>query len=563
MKAIISRIRNASTFIPLVLFAFLIFLYILTSFLTQNTPVIKSIYPVIGQPGDILVITGRHFGSPAGNQNGQRVTVKPVDASVYISYDRLVLSDYISWENNRITLRIPENVVSGPVFVESRRGTSNEVLFINRKEIPVVVSGPALPGQPFISSMHPTEASVGDVITITGFNFGAERGNNQVFFTLASAGSARIETSESSFIAASSLDFGNVSWTDNEIRVRVPDGASSGRVWVSVNDINSNSFFLDKIENVGIRTFGARREFHVNYEVVLSVDSADGENSIHFWIPRLNLSAEQRNIRYERNIPPELENFSNMKLYRFTNLRDGDTKVISITAWLERYEVLTRINRDRVTWDYARDTPFFREFTGDLFDLRINDPRLNDIFRGVVRNRDPFTTAESIYNILIRNVNHTVNPPGDDVIDNYLRRAGDSYTYAMMFTALARRAGIPARPVAGFFVVDDDLGPRAVRHFWAEFYIRRFGWVPVDVTLGSGVTFGNMPQVENPSAYYFGNLGTNHIAFSRGIISVPIISPTGTPVFKNRMYSLQTSYEEVSGNINSYRTWWNDLKILF
>ncbi len=559
IKELFIKIRNSSLFIPLSIFIILLFLYIFTSFLTQFKPVIESIEPEIGQPGDILVIKGKYFGNPADNKNENRITVKPVDSSVYIAHDRLVLSDYLRWENNKISVRIPENIASGPVFVESKRGKSNEVVFINKKEIPTVLSGPAEPGQPYISTFEPVEASVSDIITINGINFGMEKGNSQVYFTLAAASTAtRAEAIEDSYIAASSSDYDYISWTDNEIKLRVPDGASSGKVWVNVNGINSNSFYFEKTENVGTRAFGERRGYRVNYDVVLGINNAEGENSIYLWVPRLSSSAEQRSIEYERNLNPELDNYSNMMLYKFANLKDRESKTVSITALFERYEILTKINRDKVMWDYAKDTQFYREYTRDLYDLNINDPRLNDIFKGVVKGRDPYTTAESIYNI-VRNMNYTENPHGEDSIDNYLRKAGDSYTYAMIFTILARKAGIPSRPVSGFLVYDNT---KVVKHFWSEFYIRRFGWVPVDAVLGDGASFGNMPQVENPRTYYFGNLDSSHITFSRGILSVPIISPIGKTVFKNKMYSLQTSYEELSGNIKSYRSWWNDLKIL-
>jgi len=559
IKNILFKIKGSSIFIPLLIFLVLVFLYISTSFLIQFKPIIESIEPEIGQPGDILVIKGKYFGNPAENKNENRITLKPVDSSVYISHDRLVLSDYIRWENNKISVKIPSNVASGPVFVESKRGKSNEIVFINKREIPIVLSGPVGPGQPYISAFEPTEASVGDLITITGINFGMEKGNNQVYFTLTAASATRTETIEDSYIAASSSDYDYISWTDNEIKVRVPDGASSGKVWVSASGTNSNSIYFEKIENIGTRTFGERRGYKINYDVVLGVDNADGENNIYFWIPRLSSSSEQRNIEYERNLSPELDNYSNMMLYRFANLKDKENKVVSITAWLERYEILTKINRDKVVWDYAKNTQFFREYTADLYDLKLTDQRLNDIFKEVVKGRDPYTTAESIYNIILRNLSYTENPYGNDVIDNYLRKSGDSYTYAMIFTALARKAGIPSRPVAGFLVYDNT---KNVKHFWSEFYIRRFGWVPVDAVLGDGATFGNMPRAENPKTYYFGNLDSGHIAFSRGILSVPIISPTGKTVFKDKMYSLQTSYEEISGNIKSYRSWWNELKIL-
>ena len=540
------------------IFLTLVFLYIFISFFTQFSPIIESIEPEIGQPGDILVIKGKYFGNPDDNRNESRITIKPVDSSVYIAHERLVLSDYIRWEDNRITVRIPSNIVSGPVFVESKRGKSNEVVFINRKEIPIILSGVGEPGQPHILSFEPGQASVGEIITINGINFGIERGNNQVYFSLAAANiGSRRGADEDLYIAASSFDYDYISWADDEIKVRVPDGASSGRIWVNTNGKNSNTIYFNKTDSVGTKIFGEKREHRINYGVDLSVISAGGENSIYFWIPRLSLSAKQRNIKYEVNLAPLLDNYSDMMLYGFANLRSKDTKAISITASLERHEVLTTINRDRVAWDYERNTQFFQENTGDLYDLRLNDPRLNDIFRGVVRGRDPYTTAESIYN-LVKTMSYTENPVESDVIDNFLAKAGDSYAFAMIFTALARKAGIPARPVAGVLVYDNT---KVVKHFWAEFYIRRFGWMPVDAVLGNGVTFGNMPKVEDSTTYYFGNLDNGHITFSRGIVSVPQISPAGKTVFKNKMYSLQTFYEEISGSIESYRTMWNEVKI--
>ena len=154
---------------------------------------------------------------------------------------------------------------------------------------------------------------------------------------------------------------------------------------------------------------------------------------------------------------------------------------------------------------------------------------------------------------------YAYSPGGKDVIDNFSLRTGDSFTYAVMFTILARKAGLPSRPVAGYLVYDDK---KVIKHFWSEFYINNFGWVPVDPALGDGAEFGDMPEVENPEEYYFGNLDSRHISFSKGIISIPFIAPYGKTVYKNKMYSMQKSYEEVSGNILNYKSDWNDIKIV-
>ncbi|MCP5513893.1 MAG: IPT/TIG domain-containing protein [Spirochaetales bacterium] len=554
----IKRARGSSCFIPVLIFIFLSLVYGFTSYFSNPSPVIDSISPEIGYPGETLELTGKHFGEPSPD-NKEGLIIKPVDASVYIGRERLVLSDYLIWNDKKIRIRIPSDIASGGVFVENKSGKSNEITFINRKEIPVVISGPVDPGQPYISSFEPTVGAVSDVITLNGMNFGMEKEKSQVYFSLDAANSGvRSEAAEDLSISASDVDYDYSSWTDNEIKVKVPDGASSGKMWVKTDRGTSNSVYFEKTEISGTRSYGEKRGYQVRYEINLNAGESGEDNNIYIWVPRLSASPEQRKIEYERNITPELDNYHNLMLYRFANLKTRETKSIVLNVWFERYEVLTHINRNKTSWNYDKETQFYREFTRDLYLLKLDDPGLDAAFKKIGRHKEPYSAAESIYRI-VRTMNYVISPSEKDVIANFQKLTGDSYTYAMVFTALARKAGIPARPVAGFLVFDNK---KTVKHFWAEFYIKGFGWIPVDPALGDGAAFGNIPQVENPSDYYFGNLDSNHITFSRGIITVPVISPNGKSIFKNKMYSLQTAYEEVSGDIKSYTIDWNDLKII-
>ncbi len=54
-------------------------------------------------------------------------------------------------------------------------------------------------------------------------------------------------------------------------------------------------------------------------------------------------------------------------------------------------------------------------------------------------------------------------------------------------------------------------------HFWAEFYIPRFGWIPIDAN------YGDEKWGIQPKEFYFGNMDNVHIAFSKGKVefSVP------------------------------------------
>jgi len=55
---------------------------------------------------------------------------------------------------------------------------------------------------------------------------------------------------------------------------------------------------------------------------------------------------------------------------------------------------------------------------------------------------------------------------------------GDCGSQSIFFSALCRSIGIPARTTGGFQLFGDTLGD----HFWAEFYLPNYGWIPVDTS---------------------------------------------------------------------------------
>jgi transglutaminase-like putative cysteine protease len=61
--------------------------------------------------------------------------------------------------------------------------------------------------------------------------------------------------------------------------------------------------------------------------------------------------------------------------------------------------------------------------------------------------------------------------------DVLVRRSGDCNAHTVLFVALARALGLPARPVAGLLLANG----RYYYHAWAEVYLG--DWVAVDPTL--------------------------------------------------------------------------------
>jgi transglutaminase-like putative cysteine protease len=109
-------------------------------------------------------------------------------------------------------------------------------------------------------------------------------------------------------------------------------------------------------------------------------------------------------------------------------------------------------------------------------------------------------------------------------------------------------------------VIIDRWG-NAATHYWAEFWLDGFGWVPLDPAFGAGTSPPEFNLREDHASYYFGNLDNQRIAFSRGEHFLPQMTPRGMLSFRDREYSLQNIWEEAVEGIESYSSLWSDVTI--
>jgi len=61
--------------------------------------------------------------------------------------------------------------------------------------------------------------------------------------------------------------------------------------------------------------------------------------------------------------------------------------------------------------------------------------------------------------------------------------------------------------------------------------------------------------------FFFGNLDSGRIAFSRGFSEIPRMDPRGRTVTHVRSYALQTIWEESSGGLEAYSSLWGNVII--
>jgi transglutaminase-like putative cysteine protease len=113
-------------------------------------------------------------------------------------------------------------------------------------------------------------------------------------------------------------------------------------------------------------------------------------------------------------------------------------------------------------------------------------------------------------------------------------------------------------PVSGILV---NRFLSTTRHYWAEFWIDAFGWIPVDPALGAGIAPANFNLRDNPGAFYFGNTDNQRISFSRGQIDLSQMDPRGRVAGRARDFAMQNLWEEATGGLESYSSLWSDVTI--
>lgn len=139
-------------------------------------------------------------------------------------------------------------------------------------------------------------------------------------------------------------------------------------------------------------------------------------------------------------------------------------------------------------------------------------------------------------------------------VDLIKRNRGDAYDYAVMYTACLRACGIPAVTDGGI-LVDKDMKTSA--HWWCEFYLQDYGWVPVDVALGDGMNYEEWEYDVDSASYYFGNLDSHHILFSKGWNQLKPFSQENKIVQYPRSFALQSIWEEASSGVQKYSSYWS------
>lgn len=545
IRTIIQRLFQRSPLLRLLviplLFLFFVILGAGIARLATKAPVLTTLSPAIGEPGEVMVIQGRHFGK------------ERLDGWIEIGGSRLTDSAYISWTDTVIMATLPPTVDDGLVYVANRFGKSAPLIFANKNNIPVAAQVNVNLGLPVIESLDIDKVQIGKQLVITGRNFGITRNKSLVLFSWQvdpALPVTAVSPSDQPNIACSDHDFDYALWSDQELRVQVPDGATSGNVCVQTDQGLSNALSVQVTGQCGTKKFPNRHTFVLSLEVDISGVSAAEGNMLFLRVPMPEETASQRGVQVTAVQPkPYMDNYRGNILHQLENLKSGRSETISHSFLLVNHGITTSINPALVQSYADVKSPLYLMYTAaDPVVLSDNQEIILQAAKITGAERNPYLKAKLIYSW----VSATIKPasglkPDRSVLDALKTLSGDSYDRALLFCALARASGIPAIEDAGILV---DARQNSEVHWWAEFYLENFGWVPVD------------PGLEDSgSTTWFGTIDSDHIAFSRGWTEQKPMTAKSKIVYKPHSFAFQPIWEESGGNIKGYTSFWADPKV--
>ena len=581
-----SSFRKRSIFIPVLVFVVLLLVLVALMWGTGQSPVVESVSLETRGADRRLVILGDHFGSERGRSR------------VLLSGQPIASASYTSWEDEEIVFRLGPEASSGLVYVERGSRRSEGTMVTLPEELPSLALRDRQSVGPLVRTVEPVRAQIGETIAITGRHFGRDRGSSRVEFAWAGPDSRRR-------ISPAPWDY--LSWSDREIVVRVPDGAASGPLVVGTSQCTSDGIAFEVLQPLGGNEYIEPRSYAVlvsaEVDRIVIPDDPPAPPELYLWFSSPIGSAAQGPVQLvSQSAEPLFEAIDGMSVYRLL-LDNASSRTVNRLFLVERYRIRTDVERLTLSLDMP---PELLEEFGEADELSPAEaPEVQAIVRRLIApGAHPFEVGRRLYDHVVGSYEPVATERSQSVVELLNDGRGNAQALSALFVALSRAAGLPARIQAGVLILpgggnasaadasggdgnateDENVaanettgaesaaeegttaerGPendRAVRHFWAEFYVPAIGWVPVDPALGAGLYAEELPEAVRLESY-FGNIDARRVAFSSGIAAPRPIHPDGIRRRAAEHYSLQPFHEELVGNIDSHRTRWYDIEII-
>ena len=281
--------------------------------------------------------------------------------------------------------------------------------------------------------------------------------------------------------------------------------------------------------------------FLVSGTLSIPRDKLPEKGLLQLWTPLPILTGPQANVRiisitpeeYVKTVPQTSEDLGLVYLEVPLEKLKGDLN-IKAELIFTHYEQRFIVDPDNVG-EYDKDSFLYKRYTRSYKNTTIT-PEIADKAQEIVGDeKNPYLAAKKIYDYVVNDVHYsfmphvTLNVLGEpESVFVHEKKFGDCGAQSMYFCALCRSVGIPARSTGGWQLCPGLTGG----HFWAEFYLPNYGWVPVDTSIAQ--TAGMSQQVSKEKSekfkeYYFANQDPYRYVIQKDV-DVPLSPDPGEPV---------------------------------
>jgi len=525
-------------------------------------PVIEEIEPKVFEPGQELSVQGRNFSI---------LNSKPeisFDGVPLPRYDFSVISDKL------ITVKVPVTADSGILRVRSNLGWSNPRIVIAKEALPQQATQRSAQSiGPEISGIKPDEARIGDLIEISGLNFGTSTAFSAVSFPdsapelPAGISSSGLRDAVSGLAANQRLA---ELWDDKTIMIRIPDFAGSGSLVVHTPQGNSNPVFLRIRQGTGSRTLQNPAIYAVRQKVKIQARNAKAGDTVMVYIPTPALSAFQRT-----SVVQESDTGVQGAVQKASE-SDGSYSIFEIYPAVSAevtaeqrflvavYAFESDLASYRDGFEAGGVPEYLQEYLKQDGLVPAGVTNLVDTAKKIIgKEKNLQKSAVLLWNWVQKNIKYVPEkekpmwPLANSAASAFAAKKAGTRSFVLIVSALFRAAGIPALPVSGFLVRQDNV---TIPHFWLEYYLPAVGWIPFDPVLAMDkAPAGFIPEFRD-TGRYFGSLDNRHIAISRGLPEAVSADPAERNVQNKALWSFQNIYE--TSRSSSYESFWFDLEIV-
>lgn len=251
-------------------------------------------------------------------------------------------------------------------------------------------------------------------------------------------------------------------------------------------------FIYEKFDLPSWQSYRNPRVYHGTTVVDIPRDKLPKSGLFKMWMPLPILTGPQTEVKiisispakYVKSSPTIDQEIGLVYLEIPLEELKGNLKA-KVDFSFKRAEQRFRVDPEKVG-EYDKESALYKKYTASYGNTTIT-PAIRQLAKKIAGDeKNPYLAARKLYDHVVENIKYSFMPhnalwPRGEPESVFVHKHGwgDCGAQSLYFAALCRAIGIPARTTGGFQLLRNKFGS----HFWAEFYLPGYGWVPADTSV--------------------------------------------------------------------------------